>query len=263
MGSIQSPAMTPVPSGAGALSFSIRQDYESNSRRGRVDYLNNENDRRQGFRRLTRFLTPNRSGALLQYRSRARIYDLELALFEPVRARTIELLRVGSGDTVLDIGCGTGLSFPAIEGAIGAAGAIVGIEQSPEMLRLARARARENGWQNVKLISESVEDAAIPLAADAALFHFTHDIMRTPGALANVRRHLKPGARVVAAGLKWAPMRAMPLNLLVWGAALRSTTTLEGLARPWSHLEDLVPNMKVEDMLGGMVYVASGVIPAR
>jgi hypothetical protein len=108
-----------------------------------------------------------------------------------------------------------------------------------------------------------VEDAQIPRAADAALFNFTHDIMRTRGALANVRGHLKPGARVAATGLKWAPMRAMPLNLLVWGAALRSTTTLEGLARPWSHLEDLVTGLEVEEMLGGMVYLASGTVSAR
>ena len=222
-----------------------------------------ENERSRISRRLARLLTPNRSGALLQYRSRARIYDLELALFEPVRARAIELLRAGSQDAVLDIGCGTGLSFPALERLIGAGGSIVGIEQSPEMLELARARAAENAWRNVRLVSAAVEDAEIPLVADAALFNFTHDIMRTRGALANVRRHLKPGARVVAAGLKWAPMRAMPLNLLVWGAALRSTTTLEGLARPWSHLEELVAGLEIEELLGGMVYLASGEIPAQ
>jgi ubiquinone/menaquinone biosynthesis C-methylase UbiE len=225
-----------------------------------VNAVSAGDDRSETLRRRARFLTPNRSGALLQYRSRARIYDLELALFEPVRARAIELLRINSGDTVLDIGCGTGLSFPTIEKSIGATGAIIGIEQSPEMLELARTRALENGWENVTLISAAVEDAMIPHPADRALFHFTHDIMRTPNALANVRRNLKPGARVVAAGLKWAPLRTMPLNLFVWGAALRSTTTLEGLARPWSHLEELAPGLQVEEMLGGMVYLASGIV---
>ena len=215
-------------------------------------------DRSQPFQRFTRWLTPNRSTALRQYRSRARIYDLELLLFEPVRQAAIDLLRLKKGDRVLDVGCGTGLSFTALQGLVGIDGSMVGIEQSPEMLERARARAEENNWQNVTLISASVEEAAIPLAADAALFHFTHDIMRTPNALANVRRHLKPGARMVAAGLKWAPLRAMPLNLFVWGAALRSTTTLEGLARPWSHLEELVTDLRLEEMLGGMVYLASG-----
>jgi ubiquinone/menaquinone biosynthesis C-methylase UbiE len=215
-------------------------------------------DRSQAFQRLTRWLTPNRSTALRQYRSRARIYDLELALFEPVRQRAIELLRLKSGDRVLDVGCGTGLSFTALEGLVGARGSIVGIEQSPEMLERARARAVENNWTNVTLISSAVEEAAIPLPADAALFHFTHDITRTPNAVANVCRHLKPGARVVAAGLKWAPIRTMPLNIFVWNAALRSTSTLEGLARPWSHLEPLLAELEVEQMLGGTVYVANG-----
>ncbi len=198
--------------------------------------------------------------ALRQYRSRARIYDLELALFEPVRRRAIDLLHLKNGDRVLDVGCGTGLSFSALEGLVGREGSIVGIEQSPEMLERARARAAENRWKNVALISASVEEAAIPIAADAALFHFTHDIMRTPSALANVVSHLKPGARIVASGLKWAPIWAMPLNVLVWNAAMRSTSTIEGLTRPWSHLEPLVSGLELEQMLGGTVYVASGVV---
>jgi len=217
-------------------------------------------DRSQPFQRLTRWLTPNRSTAIRQYRSRARIYDLELALFEPVRQRAIGRLRLKNGDRVLDVGCGTGLSFSALEGLVGPEGSIVGIEQSPEMIERARARAADNGWQNVALIAASVEEAAIPLAADAAMFHFTHDIMRTRNALANVCRHLKPGGRIVAAGLKWAPMRTMPLNILVWNAAMRSTSTLEGLARPWSHLEPLVSELVLEQMLGGTVYIASGVV---
>jgi ubiquinone/menaquinone biosynthesis C-methylase UbiE len=198
--------------------------------------------------------------ALRQYRSRARIYDLELALFEPVRRRAIDLLHLKNGDRVLDVGCGTGLSFSALEGLVGRKGSIVGIEQSPEMLERARARAAENRWKNVALISASVEEAAIPIAADAALFHFTHDIMRTPSALANVVSHLKPGARIVASGLKWAPIWAMPLNVLVWNAAMRSTSTIEGLTRPWSHLEPLVSGLELEQMLGGTVYIASGVV---
>ncbi len=217
-------------------------------------------DRSPPFQRLARWLTPNRSTALRQYRSRARIYDLELLLFEPVRQRAIDQLRLKKGDRVLDVGCGTGLSFSALEGLVGTEGSIAGIEQSPEMLERARARAAENSWNNVALVAASVEEAAIPFAADAALFHFTHDIMRTPGALANVVSHLRPGARIVAAGLKWAPARTMPLNILVWNAALRSTSTLEGLARPWSHLERLLSQLEVEQMLGGTVYVAGGVV---
>src|SRR5260370_36180904 len=91
-------------------------------------HLAAQDDRAQILQRLGRWLTPNRVRARLQYRSRAQIYDLELALVEPVRARAIELLRIVSGDTILDIGCRTGLSFPAIERAIVAGGAVVGMK---------------------------------------------------------------------------------------------------------------------------------------
>jgi SAM-dependent methyltransferase len=217
-------------------------------------------ERSRTLARLTRWFTPNRDDALAQYRSRAPIYDLELALLTPVRQRAIEMLGLKRGDNVLDVGCGTGLSFAALEKLIGAEGTITGIEQSPEMLELARKRAVDDHWQNVTLISSPVEDAIIPRAVDAALFHFTHDIMRTQNAVANVVKNVRAGGTIVAAGLKWAPLRSMALNPLVWGAAMRSTSTLEGLARPWSHLEDVVPNLVVEEMLAGTVFVVKGTV---
>jgi hypothetical protein len=48
--------------------------------------------------------------------------------------------------------------------------------------------------------------------------------------------------------------------VFVWGAALRSTSTLEGLTRPWSNLEPLLTRVEVEQMLGGTVYLASGIV---
>ncbi len=223
----------------------------------------NKQPRPNPLQSLVDWVRPSRGGALRQYSSRAAIYDFELALLEPVRRRAIERLQLKRGDTVIDVGCGTGLSFSDAQDFIGTEGSIIGIEQSPEMLERARVRASEYGWRNVTLLSAPVEEAKIPTSADAALFHFTHDIMRTPAALANVIRALRPGARVVAAGLKWAPLRAMPLNLFVWGAAMRSTTTLEGLTEPWSHLEELAPNLEIEEMLGGGVYVASGSVASN
>jgi cyclopropane fatty-acyl-phospholipid synthase-like methyltransferase len=53
----------------------------------------------------------DRQFALEQYRKRAGAYDLELAAFEPIRRMAIERLQLTPGDTVLDVGCGTGLSF--------------------------------------------------------------------------------------------------------------------------------------------------------
>ena len=199
---------------------------------------------------------PDRSAALEQYRRRARFYDLELALLEPVRRRAIERLALKAGDVVLDVGCGTGLSFELLHRRVGADGKIIGIEQSAEMIGLARERAARSQWNNIELIQSPVEDAPIEILADAALFHFTHDILRTRTAVENVVSHLKPGARVVASGLKWARWGS-PANLLVLQAALISVTSLEGLAEPWSNLARLVSAIDVASMLGGGVFVAT------
>ena len=70
--------------------------------------------------------TPDRRAALAQYRSRANGYDNELALFEPLRREAVARLNLGRGDTVLDVGCGTGLSFALLDDAVGHQGRIVG-----------------------------------------------------------------------------------------------------------------------------------------
>ncbi len=203
--------------------------------------------------------SPDRYAALEQYRARARIYDFELLFAEPIRRWTIDRLRLARGQTVIDVGCGTGLSLGPLQERVGARGRIIGIEQSPEMLARAEQRVRQSGWANVTLLNSPVEDAAIPVQADAALFHFTHDILCTPAALANLFRHLRPGARVAAAGLKWAPPWAMVVNLFVLQGALRSVTAMDGLGEPWSHLSRAVTGLRVESILGGGVYIAAGI----
>jgi ubiquinone/menaquinone biosynthesis C-methylase UbiE len=199
-----------------------------------------------------------RAAALAQYRRRARLYDLELAVFEPVRERAVQALALAEGETVLDVACGTGLSFPLLAPAVGPRGRVLGIEQSPEMMALARLRSQQGPWPQVRLLQSCAEAAPLKGRADAALFMFTHDVLQSEAALAHLAAHLKPGARVSAAGLQWAPAWALPLNLFVLGAALYSVTTLEGLAQPWARLARHLQGLQVQPLMGGAVYLATG-----
>lgn len=201
-----------------------------------------------------------RDAALAQYRRRAPRYDAELAAFEPIRTQAIAGLALHRGEWVLDVGCGTGLSFGALERGVGVNGHIVGIEQSPEMLELARERVAQQGWHNVTLIGAPAENADLHGRADAALFHFTHDVLREPRALDNVLRHLRPGARVVAAGLQWAPAWAWPVNCFVALAALYSVTSLDGMAMPWDRLVRRLTQVEVHTTLLGGIYILSGIL---
>lgn len=197
--------------------------------------------------------------ALEQYRRRAGHYDAEVAFFEPIRAQAIDALRLHAGATVLDVGCGTGLSFAPLREGIGPHGRIVGIELSPDMLAKARERIAREHWAHVQLVCAPAASAAIPVRADAALFHLTHDIIRDDAALANVLSHLKPGARVVASGLRWAPPWLWPSNAFVMAAALYSTTSLEGLREPWDKLARHLRHVQVRTTLLGAMFIASGV----
>ena len=201
---------------------------------------------------------PNRQLALEQYRRRARRYDRLAPLTRRLRRRAVGRLQLRAGQTVIDVACGTGLTFALLEDQIGPDGSLVGIDLSPEMLSQARERVTANGWRNVTLIESAIEDAAIPGVADAAVFVLTHDVMRSSEALSNVLAHVRLGGRIAAAGGKRASGWMLPANLYLGYAMRRYTTTTEGFDRPWRLLEALLPDLRVEPLLLGGAYVASG-----
>jgi ubiquinone/menaquinone biosynthesis C-methylase UbiE len=201
---------------------------------------------------------PDRQRAIEQYRHRARGYDRLAPLTHRLRRRAVQRLGLRAGQTVIDVACGTGLTFALIEDQIGPDGRLIGIDLSPEMLSQARERVAAKGWGNVTLIESAIEDAAIPEVADAAVFVLTHDVMRSPEALGNVLAHVRPGGRIATAGGKRALTWALPASVYLRYAMRRYTTTMEGFDRPWRILETLLPDLRVEPLLLGGAYVAWG-----
>ena len=203
-------------------------------------------------------MSPDLRRSQEMYRLRAPAYDRVVRRSEVTRRAAVDALRLQPGDVVVDVGCGTGLSFPHIEERIGESGRIIAIEPSPDMLALARERIGAGGWGNVVLIEAAAEDALLPEPPDAVLFHFVHDVMRSPAALENVLRQAKPGAQVAAAGAKHAPWWALPARLYIMYISRKYTTTSEGFDRPWSYLERFVPGLQVRPALYQAAYVAWG-----
>lgn len=87
----------------------------------------------------------------------ARFYDKSLEpLYAEQRALAAEALALSPGLTVLDLPCGTGLSFDVLAPAVGAEGKVYGVDLSPGMLAQARLRAERNRWAQVELLEQDV-----------------------------------------------------------------------------------------------------------
>jgi SAM-dependent methyltransferase len=213
-------------------------------------------------RQTTGGAAPDRARALARYGAMASSYELRTASGDLWRRDLVTRLSPLRGETILDVGCGTGRNFAQIQQRIGPEGRIIGLEQSPEMLAQARARILRHGWTNVELVCAGAEEAALEATADAALLCAVHDVMRSPAALANVLRYVREGGRVIAGGPKWTDWRrpsALSLNLSTWRLNRECVTTFEGFQRPWSRLAELLPDVRVEEVYMGAGYIATGI----
>jgi len=201
---------------------------------------------------------PDPLRAIERYRAHAEGYDASAARTMRLRERTIAALALQPGDTVIDVACGTGLSFPGLAAAVGSSGRVTGVELSPDMARLARERIARAGWTNVALIEAAAEDAILGGPFDAVLFNFTHDVLQSTAALARIFAATRPGARVAVSGSKLLPRWLGPANALVRHINAPYVTTFAGLERPWRLLAAYVPDLRVRAALWGAGYIAYG-----
>ena len=132
----------------------------------------------------------------LDSRELAEKYDeLSDSQFENGK-RLVERLGIATGQSVLDIGAGTGrLGFHVLE-LIGPRGKFVGIDPLPERIGIA---AKNNRFPNAQFLVASAEDldfipaASIDAVYLSAVFHWIPDKEK---ALNEIHRVLKPGGRV-------------------------------------------------------------------
>jgi len=148
---------------------------------------------------------PHTAGKTIRW---ARWYDLATWLMtlgrEPaIRRRTVERAAIREGESVLDVGCGTGsLTLAAKRGAGG--GDVRGIDASPEMIEVARQKAAKRGADvefNVALIEDlPFPDGSFDVVLSSLMLHHLPDDLKRKG-FAEIHRVLKPGGRLFAVDL--------------------------------------------------------------
>ena len=203
---------------------------------------------------------PDTARANSRYAALAPGYEGTCHRIEPLRALAIEKLAVTSGETVIDVACGTGATTATLARAVGPSGRVIGIELSPPMAAIAEQRLCAAGLAQARIEVAAVQQAQLAERADAFLFSFTHDVLQQPEAVAALVRMAKPGARYAVLGMRTLPWWwGWPVNLFVMWRARRYLTTFHGLAAPWARLEAVSREFRlVGSWHAGTSYIALG-----
>jgi ubiquinone/menaquinone biosynthesis C-methylase UbiE len=126
----------------------------------------------------------------------------QMPFIREVSRRTFELMDLHPGQSVLDVGCGTGVMLPALAQAVGGGGLVTGLDHAAAFLARAHQRLRDAGLdEQVRLVQGDA--MALPFAdgtfdvthAERVLMHLSDP----DAAIREMARVTKPGGRVVCA----------------------------------------------------------------
>jgi demethylmenaquinone methyltransferase/2-methoxy-6-polyprenyl-1,4-benzoquinol methylase len=204
------------------------------------------------------------------YQKWAKVYDLAVYFYYLVgmrighwRRSAVEAMALRQGDTVVEIGCGTGLNFALLEQAVCGEGKIIGVDISEAMLERAGARVQAAGWQNVEFVCCAAADYRFPDGLGGIL---SIGVLNYEPEFDKV---IERGAKALASGRRWAVLDyKMPTNWLRHLAPLFvALGRLYGVSlalmdrHPWESVQAHLRRTRMQEFYGGFVYVISGEAP--
>ena len=206
-----------------------------------------------------------------RYRQKAKRYDI-ITRFYPApgypqqahRRRAVQALGLRPGDSVIDIACGTGLTFPLIEEVIGPDGRIVGVDLTDAMLAQAQDRVETNGWSNIRLVQADAANFDFPSEVDAILSMYA--LSQVPECAEVIAR----GAAVLSGGGRWVVLDLkVPDNTPRWLAQLgtafvRPFASIDEwiMRRPWeairAAMQEELADLSWTELFFGTAFLAAG-----
>lgn len=166
------------------------------------------------------------------------------------RDKTLELARTMKGESVLDVGCGTGTLAVATKQRVGTAGVVFGVDASQEMLARAEKKARNAGaevfFKNATAEALPFPNAQFDVVLNTVMLHHLPQKTRTQ-CISEIRRVLKPDGRVLIIDFE--------------GFSEQKRTLLSHFHRPHGHV-------RVQDIIAllteaGLTTIESGPVGIR
>ena len=152
----------------------------------------------------------------------SRVYDLLAEHSEgPVRRAGLDKLDARPGEKVLEIGFGTGHCLVSLAQSVGPTGKVYGLDLSEGMLRVARDNLHKAGLaERVELACGDAERLPYPSdGLDAIFMSFALELFDTPEipkVLAECKRVLRPGGRIVVVGVSKEGEGGVILHVFEW-----------------------------------------------
>jgi ubiquinone/menaquinone biosynthesis C-methylase UbiE len=165
----------------------------------------NQSTLRAGSRKdvMEHSVAPPTKGLIIRWAAR---YDLLAWILtrgreRALRERFVDLARLEAGNSVLDIGCGTGTLAIAAAHRVGPTGSVFGIDASPPMVARATRKAARAGVNVVGQLAPAEQlpysDNRFDVVLSTLMLHHLPRTTRQQCAR-EIRRVLKPGGRVLA-----------------------------------------------------------------
>ncbi len=205
------------------------------------------------------------------YRKRAARYDLTANLYYLMgfrevayRKRAVQAIELQRGDTVVEIGCGTGLNFSHLQRVIGSTGKIIGVDLTDAMLAEARQRVESKGWSNVELVQADAAEYKFPEGIDGIISTFALSLSpHCADVIQNGSRALSAGGHWVVMDMKLPPRplsRLLPLAMPVLRPFAISEEHIK--RRPWEEISRAMyqnlEKVHLDEWYMGCIYIVSG-----
>ena len=130
------------------------------------------------------------------YSNFAPLYDKIFGkIFSSRLRRVIAALNIPRGARVLEVGAGTGTSFPAYPRHC----EVIGIDLAPDMLARAEGKIRENGWTHLKVMEMDALELQFPDDSFDYVMAF-HVVTVVPDPIRMIqeaKRVCRPGGKIV------------------------------------------------------------------